>query len=32
MTIEAFNLNAPPGFRGLHPDLPIRFRKNNFVR
>ena len=24
MTIETFNLNAPPGFRGLHPDLPIR--------
>ena len=24
MTIESFNLNAPPGFRGLHPDLPIR--------
>jgi REP element-mobilizing transposase RayT len=24
MTIEAFNLIAPPGFRGLHPDLPVR--------
>lgn len=24
MTIDAFNLNPPPGFRGLHPDLPIR--------
>lgn len=22
--IETFNLAAPPGFRGLHPDLPIR--------
>jgi hypothetical protein len=21
---ETFNLDAPPGFRGLHPDLPIR--------
>jgi REP element-mobilizing transposase RayT len=21
---EGFNLDAPPGFRGLHPDLPIR--------
>jgi hypothetical protein len=24
MTSETFNLPAPPGFRGLHPDLPIR--------
>lgn len=24
MTVESFHLNAPPGFRGLHPDLPIR--------
>ncbi len=24
MTIDGFNLNAPPEFRGLHPDLPIR--------
>ena len=24
MTFDIFNLNAPPGFRGLHPDLPIR--------
>ena len=24
MTLEAFNLNAPAGFRGLHPDRPIR--------
>jgi len=24
MTVETFNLPAPPGFRGLHPDLPIR--------
>ena len=24
MTTETFNLNAPPGFRGLPPDLPIR--------
>ncbi|HYW78094.1 MAG TPA: hypothetical protein VE890_00900 [Thermoguttaceae bacterium] len=24
MTIGAFNLDAPPGFRGLHPDLAIR--------
>ncbi len=24
MAIENFNLTAPPGFRGLHPDLPIR--------
>jgi REP element-mobilizing transposase RayT len=24
MTIETFNLNSPPGFCGLHPDLPIR--------
>jgi REP element-mobilizing transposase RayT len=24
MTTATFNLNAPPGFRGLHPDLPIR--------
>ncbi|MBC8869529.1 MAG: transposase [Planctomycetes bacterium] len=24
MAIENFNLPAPPGFRGLHPDLPIR--------
>ncbi|MBL7041959.1 MAG: transposase [Pirellulaceae bacterium] len=24
MTTETFNLNAPRGFRGLHPDLPIR--------
>lgn len=25
MTVEVFNLAAPPDFRGLHPDLPIRF-------
>ncbi|MCH7728393.1 MAG: hypothetical protein IH991_18235 [Planctomycetes bacterium] len=24
MAIQSFNLNAPPGFRGLHSDLPIR--------
>ena len=24
MTIKTFNLTAPSGFRGLHPDLPIR--------
>lgn len=24
MESETFNLTAPPGFRGLHPDLPIR--------
>ena len=27
MTIEAFNLNAPPGFRGVHPELPILIYK-----
>ena len=25
MTVEPFNLVTPPGFRGLHPDLPITF-------
>jgi len=24
MPVETFNLSAPPGFRGLHPELPIR--------
>ena len=29
MTSETFNLPAPPGFRGLHPDLPIRCYQRN---
>jgi REP element-mobilizing transposase RayT len=29
MTSETFNLAAPPGFRGLHPDLPIRRYQRN---
>ena len=24
MIVDSFNLSPPPGFRGLHPDLPIR--------
>lgn len=24
MATDTFNLNTPPGFRGMHPDLPIR--------
>jgi hypothetical protein len=23
MSVETFNLTAPPHFRGLHPDLPV---------
>jgi len=27
MAVEKFNLEAPPEFRGLHPDLPVRIYK-----
>ena len=23
MSNDSFNLDAPPGFRGLHPDIPV---------
>ncbi len=29
MAAEAFNKEAPPNFRGLHPDLPIRLYKRH---
>lgn len=28
-SLESFNLDAPPGFRGLHPDLPVRAYHRN---
>jgi hypothetical protein len=26
MSNDSFNLDAPPGFRGLHPDIPVTMK------
>lgn len=32
MTVETFNLRTPPGFRGLHSELPIRVYRRHLPR
>ncbi|HSG71752.1 MAG TPA: hypothetical protein VLA12_15120, partial [Planctomycetaceae bacterium] len=29
MQNDSFNLPAPPGFRGMHPDLPVRIYRRH---